>query len=241
MDRPQRPRFRGFGLGLVRRLRRAPPPEAELVIRECRRLAAGAAFWDIGANVGDVSAAMLGHAASILAVEPDADVFAALSARLEGRATCVRALVGPEGEARTFLRSAGSSASSTSVRPGDEPPHPSLTPELMRAVSLDRLARDHGFPDVLKIDVEGYEIAVLDSGPEVLARRPRVILEFNAVCLSNFGRVNPRDAIERLLAIFPRLERITPGGREPVTDPVVFVHDNMLKRGALDNLVGGWG
>lgn len=236
----RKPAFRGFGLGLMRRLRPRPIDEADLVIRECRNLIGGGVFWDIGANIGDVSDAVAGRASRILAVEPDELVFARLEARLAGRATCVRALVGPDGAERIFLRNGKASASSTSVAPGDAPAHAYFTPQAMRAISLDALAQRHGPPDLIKIDVEGYEIQVLASGPEVLARRPTVILEFNSVCLSNFGRVNPRDAIDHILATFPKVEAITQSGREPVSDPYEFVHHNILSHGSVDNLVASW-
>jgi FkbM family methyltransferase len=240
MSEPGKPAFRGFGLGLMRRLRRTPVDEAELVIRECRALIRGGVFYDIGANVGSVSEAMVGHASRIVAVEPDADIFPHLAARMGRRAICVQALVGPEGEERVFLHNQLASASSTSVAPGDAPPHGYLTPRAMTAVSLDRIAREHGAPDLIKIDVEGFELSVLASAPEVLARRPVVVMEFNSVCLSNFGRVNPRDAIDRILAMFPRVETITQTGRERVSDPYTFIYHNILTHGSVDNLVASW-
>ncbi|HEY7799335.1 MAG TPA: hypothetical protein VIA80_11260, partial [Hyphomonadaceae bacterium] len=63
MKRP----FRGFGLGVMRRLRGAPPTETELVIRECRRLIQGGVFLDIGANIGRISEAVLPLASRVLA------------------------------------------------------------------------------------------------------------------------------------------------------------------------------
>ena len=148
--------FRGFGLGIVRRLRGAPPTETELVIRECRQLIRGGAFFDIGANVGKVSEAVLPLAKRVVAVEPDPKTFAELSTRLGDQITCIEALVGAEGEERTFLFNTIASSSSTSVAPGMDPPgHDELVRSTMRAISLDRLAREHGRPDLLKIDVEG--------------------------------------------------------------------------------------
>jgi FkbM family methyltransferase len=241
MSRESKKPFRGFGLGLMRRVRGAAPDEADLVIRECKRLARGGVFFDIGANIGLVSEAVAPHAGRIVAVEPDPGTFAQLSARLGERATCINALVGPDGAERIFLFNTVASASSTSVAPEhDVEGHSYLKRSTMRAVSLDQLGRDHGMPDLIKIDVEGSELSVLESGPDVLATRPVVVMEFNALCLANFGRINPRDAIDRILALFPVVEVITAEGRERVTDPYYFLSQNILAHGSVDNLICSW-
>jgi len=230
--------FRGFGLGIMRRLRGARIDEADLVIRECRKLMKGGVFFDVGANIGEVSEAMLPLASRVVAIEPDPASFLELERRLNQRATCIQALVGPDGAQRTFLTNMIASKSSTSVAPGDEPPgHDYLKRTHMQAVSLDTLAAQHGMPALVKIDVEGFEMSVLDSARAVLAAKPAVVMEFNTLCLSNFGRVNPRDAIDRILATFPKVEIVSQQGLRPLTDPYVFLSENILEHGSVDNLV----
>jgi FkbM family methyltransferase len=241
MSQPKKP-WRGLGLGIMRRLRGARPDETELVIRECMRLIQGGVFYDIGANVGHISEAMLPHAKRIVAVEPDPRTFAELAARLGGKVQCIEALVGPEGAERTFLFNTKASTSSASVAPEHDPEgHGYLERSSMRAVSLDRLAREHGQPDLIKIDVEGSELSVLDSGLEVLSHHPVVVMEFNALCLAQFGRINPRDAIERILNMFPKVEVITAEGRSVVNDPYYFLSQNIIAHRSVDNLVCSWG
>jgi FkbM family methyltransferase len=202
----------------------------------------GGGLFDVGANVGEVSEAMLPHASRIVAIEPDPASFAELERKLGQRVTCVQALVGPDGAQRTFLTNTFASKSSTSVTPGDEPPgHDYLTRTAMQAVSLDSLAAQYGMPSLVKIDVEGFEMSVLDSAQAVLAAKPVVIMEFNALCLSNFGRVNPRDAIDRILATFPKVETIIPDGRRPLHDAYTFLKENIIDHGSVDNLVCSWG
>jgi hypothetical protein len=58
---------------------------------------------------------------------------------------------------------------------------------------------------------------VLESGKDVLAKQRLVVMEFNTLCLSVFGRINPCDAISH-----------------------GFLSENILARGALDNLVCSW-
>jgi FkbM family methyltransferase len=233
--------FRGFGLGIMRRLRGTPPDETALVIRECKRLIRGGVFLDIGANVGKVSEAVLPNASKIVAVEPDPKTFAILVANLGQKIQCVEALVGPDGAERTFLFNTISSGSSTSVAPGEDPPeHAELVRSTMRSRSLDSLTREYGRPDLIKIDVEGGEMTVLESGKETLAGKPIVVMEFNTLCLSVFGRINPLEAIERVLHIFPKVEVILPEGPKPVTDAYGFISENLLQRRALDNLICSW-
>lgn len=242
MSRRRQTPFQGFGLGIARRLRGSRIDEADLVIRECRKLIGGGVFYDVGANVGEVSEALLPLASRVVAIEPDPDSFATLTHRLGQRAVCIKALVGPDGAPRTFLTNTVASKSSTSVAPGDEPPgHDYLKRTAMNSISLDCIAAQHGMPTLVKIDVEGFEMAVLQSAAAVLATRPTVVMEFNALCLSNFGRVNPRDAIDSVMRIFPKIEVITQEGRKPLTDPYVFLSENILEHGSVDNLVCSWG
>lgn len=225
----------------MRRLRGTPIDEGALVIRECKRLIRGGVFFDVGANIGDVSEALLPLASKVVAIEPEPVSFASLSARLGSRADCINVLVGPDGAARTFLTNPIASTSSTSVTPGDEPlGHDYLKRSAMQAVSLDTIAKQHGMPGLVKIDVEGFEISVLKSAGDVLASRPVVVMEFNALCLSNFGRVNPRDAIDFVMSIFPKVDVITQGGVSPMTDPYFFLSENILRHGSVDNLVCSW-
>lgn len=233
--------FRGFGFGIMRRLRGGKIDEADLVIRECRRLGRGSVFYDVGANIGTVSDAMVGLASRIVAMEPDPASFASLSRRMAGKAVCINALIGPDGAERLFLHNEIASASSTSVAPDEAHVGGEYSKvATLSAVSLDTIAQIHGQPDLVKIDVEGFELSVLDSAKAVLAGRPIIVMEFNAFCLSNFGRVNPRDAIDRLLAQFPKVEVITPEGRQRVTDPYSFLHANIVTHGSVDNLVCSW-
>ncbi len=234
--------FRGLGLGIAKRLRGTRIDEADLVIRECRKLINGGVFYDVGANVGEVSEALLPLASRVVAIEPEPESFATLSHRLGERAVCINALIGPEGAPRTFLTNTVASKSSTSVAPGDEPPgHDYLKRTAMTSISLDNIAAQHGMPTLVKIDVEGFEMAVLQSAANILATRPVVVMEFNTLCLSNFGRVNPRDAIDTVMRMFPRVEVITQEGRELLTDPYVFLSKNILEHGSVDNIVCSWG
>jgi FkbM family methyltransferase len=64
-------------------------------------------------------------------------------------------------------------------------------------LGLDRL-------DFMKIDVEGFELEVLEGAKQTLERyKPLVLLEMNHWCLNAFRRVSIPDFRDRLMAIFP--------------------------------------
>lgn len=58
--------------------------------------------------------------------------------------------------------------------------------------------------DVAKIDVEGFELAVLEGAANTIDRyRPRVLLEMNHWCLNALQRTTLPEFRERLLKVFP--------------------------------------
>ncbi len=58
----------------------------------------------------------------------------------------------------------------------------------VRAYSVDELAREFGAPDVLFMDVEGFECEVLKGARETLRERPDVFIEVHTGCgLERFG------------------------------------------------------
>ena len=69
-----------------------------------------------------------------------------------------------------------------------------------RFTSLDAEARARGvWPDVVKIDVEGFEAEVLRGAGEVLARRPILFLELHMDVLERRG-IAPRTLVEQVAA-----------------------------------------
>lgn len=64
-------------------------------------------------------------------------------------------------------------------------------------ISLDEYARSNGItPTLLKIDVEGFECKVLEGATEILAKRPKLIIEIHAKQLPLYG-----GSVERVLAL----------------------------------------
>ncbi len=112
------------------------------------------------------------------------------------------------------------------------------------SVSVDEFVADHGLTrlDVVKVDVEGGEVSVLEGATQTLARhRPVVVLEFNSFGLSLHNAVLPQVALRRIRELFPfvfvidrvdgSLSRLA-GAHEAYE----FLYDNGI-HGPVDNLL----
>ncbi len=146
-----------------------------------RLVAPGSVVWDVGANLGFFSllAARLG--ASVEAFEPLPGAAAALRSNV--------ALNGMDGAVRVHERAAGAAAGRAPLLVVDEGSwsHLAVRGPHLRAVgtvevevaALDELALPA--PAVVKLDVEGSELAVLQGMRATLAAaRPAVICELHA-------------------------------------------------------------
>jgi FkbM family methyltransferase len=151
-------------------------PELQLLPKLC---SSGETAIDVGANHGDYSAALIGLARNVIAVEPNPDVLRVLEARLGNeirrqRVRIVRAALGTEaGTARLFVPDAGSALGSLEAAPGAADGRAFEVP----VRRLDDLAQGDtvGF---VKIDVEGHETAVLRGGMGIIAQsRPTLLIE----------------------------------------------------------------
>ena len=170
----------------------------DIVLDEEYALPAGDArtVLDLGANIGLASAWFRARYpdARVIAVEPDPETFAKLERNLGGEdgVTLVQgAVAGESGEVELFRPAGYSIASSlgSAAEPGAETAR-------VRAWSLDDLCREHGIDelDLLKIDVEGAELDVLE-GFSGLGRVRTIV-----------GEVHPRLMGKSAEALFARLD-----------------------------------
>lgn len=155
------------------------------------RLVPGAAVIDAGAYIGDTTHLFLSRGCTVIAIEPQPDAFAALTANCPG-AACVRNPLGRRGQrvtltayvSNTFADNLGARQVATDANG-------------VEVLALDAL-NPHRC-DVLKIDCEGFEPHVL-AGAESLIRRTRPVLyvEINQPALRSHGFAGFRDVYEPL-------------------------------------------
>lgn len=142
-------------------------PEVQRAIEE--HLGPGQTAFDVGAHVGYASLLMAGRVGpggKVVAFEPDPDVLACLRGNLTrnlaaaGAVVAVERAVAAAAGGRPFVRRADTATGHLHEGPG------ALA---VQVTTLDDAAAEHGLPDLVKVDVEGGELAVLSGAPELLA------------------------------------------------------------------------
>lgn len=158
--------------------------------------------FDIGANVGERSAAMLAAGARVVAVEPQKACIEALNARFNGNPnfTAVHAGVGSQ-PGRMVLQSCNetnecatfstefvetfSGHSNLHFQPGEE----------VEILTMAQLTARYGRPAFCKVDTEGFELEVIRGmaqPPEVLAFEfNRPLIHQTKACLDALGKLGP--------------------------------------------------
>lgn len=169
----------------------------------------GVVFWDVGAHLGVYSllAAKLENS-KILALEPNPRTFRYLEQNITLNRFVKKiqplpiALTASSGLLNFFCDELESDVSSlvTLENPGQ------LKSVEIEAMTLDQLLRKHGTPpDIMKIDVEGAELSVLQGGSEFWNRVKEkgsfsLFIESNAASLIR-GGTSPREMLDHLVQL----------------------------------------
>lgn len=159
---------------------------------------------DVGGNVGYHAlwfGSMVGPGGTVHTFEPFPETFQRLTGHIEANhmpwvhawqlAACDR-----DGWA---VGEAEGGQQAAHLRPGSE----TEGGVRMQTVRLDTFAQEHSLQSVavMKVDVEGAEIQVLDGAVELLLRfRPVLMVEVNPLTLERFG-VSAADLVRRILAL----------------------------------------
>ena len=146
-----------------------------------------AVVYDIGANVGVYSLSLAIESAerTIVAFEPSPTVFDQLSKNvalneLEEQITLFQVGLGDTSGSQPFYTSSYTELSSFRSESATRWEARIATTEPVEIVRLDEFVDSHIPPDVLKIDVEGTEAAVLRGAAETLTQhRPVVFVELH--------------------------------------------------------------
>lgn len=180
---------------------------------------------DVGANVGQFSTAIRTFypAASSVAVEPDPDVHALLARNAEvlGRTRTICAAAGAASGTLPLHRHHLSAMST--LRPGAvETYDPANTIEVP-VRTLDEMTADLQSVDLLKIDVEGFELEALRGAVELLGRSRFLLVEVGL----------GREDVTANLDVLGLVQTIVPGARirrfgRPLGDPAEPICQDVL-------------
>lgn len=170
----------------------------------------GAIAFDVGAHLGYVSllmASRAGSAGRVISFEPDPVIIDGLRANLRRNAGKIEATVIPVESA------VGSSEGHAAFTRGWRTTRGRLAGETqadfeVATTTLDRAAARFGAPDMVKIDVEGAELEVLQGGTGLLQdTRPFTVLEAHAPSLAE-------EAVRTFEHLDYTCERIAPTDRK---------------------------
>jgi len=170
-------------------------PMAELELLQTHKLRPGARVFDLGAHqcvVAILLSRIVGPNGSVVALEATrASVEIANRNRLLNAAEnleIVHAAVAAESGSIVFT-----------LDGHVENNHEKSANVSVDAFSIDDLAKRYGVPDVLFIDVEGYECKALEGATETLRTKPDCFVEVHGgVGLENFG-----GTLDKVLSFFP--------------------------------------
>ena len=162
---------------MVQRAMRSYEPSKHAIIR--RHLRPGMTFIDVGANKGDftlLAARLTGSSGRVISIEPEPENHSMLQRSIalnDYPHIKVLQLALSDGDGTTTLQIGSTSGAHT------------LSPEFhgIRAVevptrTLDGIVAEEelGSVDMIKIDVQGFELAVLRGAAQTLRANPRIIL-----------------------------------------------------------------
>lgn len=193
-------------------------PETVAVLKHCLR--PGHTMIDVGANIG-THALPLARVGRVLAFEPSPSIFARLIANaalndatsFEARQVALGDRVGT---IDLFLPVDAANAGGATAIQTTSGRYISVP-----CTTLDAIAatEDLGTVDAIKIDVEGYESAVIDGARLILTRqRPILIFEYNAHQWALAGQTFTA-VRQRLVALgYTAFLEVTHRGLEPIPD-----------------------
>lgn len=160
-------------------------------------------IYDIGSYIGTyaLAAAAINPEADIIAFEPQPENYQAILANVaHNRFDRIRVYPVAVGDQNSSLTFSHVGQTGSISQPNAEP-RSGETKQLVEAVTLDTLLRRDALPvpDLVKIDVEGYEAHVLRGMREILEQHhPTILLELHPGLMHGFSE--SADGLLKLLA-----------------------------------------
>ncbi len=137
--------------------------------------------WDIGANIGYFTLLLARRSNHVLAVEASPEMAARLRRNVglnDVSVTVVEvAVAGSAGRVRFELSSEGGMSRVAGL--GGVAEAPIVGNVQVDATTLDGLLEAYGRPDFVKIDIEGAELAALESATRFLEARPTILCDLH--------------------------------------------------------------
>ena len=209
---------------------------------------------DVGANVG-ITTLVLGQLSKIketatpiskiISFEPEPLTYECLKENAQcfpGLISTVNCALGERSGSLSFARTPGSTTASHIVTNEDLP---GTANEVVKVERLDYFVEKLALPHVglIKIDVEGYERAVLQGAIGTIEKfNPWIYMEFNSFATIVFGGINPGEFLKYLLDWFQIVSVVnkSDGTLEPINSKSKafnFLHNNLVLHGCVDDLV----
>jgi FkbM family methyltransferase len=194
-----------------------------MYIRSCLQVGGPVTVFDVGANVGLYTDQVLrrwGDQTHVWCFEPSPATFAALYKRLGEHPNVTLENLGLSdtgGSATLYTRGEGSKIASLYKR--NNGPWRLTGSEQVRVETLDSYCDQHGIDaiDLLKLDVEGHELSVLQGAARMLEGGAVRFVQFEFSAASIDSRVYFRDYWE-LLSRSHNLYRVLAHGLTPIMD-----------------------
>jgi FkbM family methyltransferase len=153
-----------------------------------RVLRSGMTAVDVGAQIGHLSLVMgqaVGAHGRVLAIEPAPTNLQYIRKNLERNQALNISVVAAAAGPSTGRRQLNINADSSCCSFYDHPLGGNRTSLEVDQISLDELLPDGA--DLVKLDVEGAELEVIEGAPRLFASCPRLVVEWNPACMSAAG------------------------------------------------------
>lgn len=208
-------------------------PHVTAAVRKLLR--PGGTFIDVGANIGfftNMAAHLVGPGGLVVAVEPmDKNVQLIFLSLAKNGFGNVRVHVCAASD-REQLVSIVSNAATSNGQVVDTSKADSYA-VLAQTRRLDDLTADVQRVDLLKLDIEGYELFAWRGFREGLEKhRPIVLAEFHPYCMRRFTGIDPFEYLDEIFAYGRTVQVLTPRGDHIACTTPAKVMEHWEKAGA---------
>ena len=217
----------------------------QLFVHALRSLRPGAITCDVGANIGVTAAMAAQHASRVYCFEPSPRTFQALKQtiqnnNLQDRIEIANLALGDREGTLPFFDDPSSGSASHMIT---DATLGRVSTVQVRVTTLDNFVIERSIDrlDLIKIDIEGFEIDALRGALETIRSfRTSALIEFNAFTMIGFRNINPREMLDFIRLTFPYVYRWTGKPQQIINDneALGFIHDNLVSVGCVDDLYG---